>query len=278
MAFLPPVGSPGPSNMQEGPEVPVVISTLKRIIDCIRAFIADILSAIALGILFPINLKRFDPKNIDECDKRQTPILLIHGFLGSSNNWMYHRHRMKERKYTNIFTVNLGDPRKSIEDYAKVVADRVQEIQTLTGRKDLVMVCHSMGGLVAQQYLYGAFENKSGVKKIITIGTPFCGTHIAHLASWVSQAAREMIPGSLLIDRLQQSAKNDRTTQYYPVATKTDVIVLPIISALGGEVKAQKTKSLNATGHISYLFSPAAADEVLNALGDLKDHDTTKPG
>ena len=240
------------------------LSILCAFVNHIRATLADLASAVALAILFPFNEEKWlDPKKKADCNPNQTPILLIHGFLGSSNNWVYHRYRLIKAGYTNIFTVNLGDPRKSIEDYTEVVRKKVDEIKRITGQEDIVLVGHSMGGLVAQNYRYTAQGAQQHVKKIITIGTPLHGTRIAHLASWISQAAKEMIFQSPFVERLQEMAAKDVDTKYDAISTEPDHIVIPASSAHG---KRKDPKPLKATGHISYLFSPSTAKHLVDSV------------
>ncbi|MDO4977504.1 MAG: DUF6273 domain-containing protein [Eubacteriales bacterium] len=43
------------------------------------------------------------------------------------------------------------------------------------GYKDVILVCHSMGGLVASSYINRSTANKEKVDKLITIGTPYWG-------------------------------------------------------------------------------------------------------
>ena len=261
--------SPSPNPLEEHGLLPA----LCRVVNYIRAIIADIISAIALAILFPVDLECFDPKKPEDCDPSQRPILLIHGFLGSSNNWAYHRYHLLQAGYRNIFTVNLGDPRKSIEEYAKIVAAKVQAIKTLTGRADITLVGHSMGGLVAQQFRYTEPGAEASVKKIVTIGTPCFGSHMAYLASWASTAAQEMLPNSEFVCRLQQAASTDQTTEYVHIATKTDLLVRPVVSALGASGPHSSIRVQNATGHIQYLFSPTTTRLLEESLHDAR-HNT----
>ena len=128
------------------------------------------------------------------------------------------------------------------------------------------MIGHSMGGLVAQEYRYGLLQDQSQETKTITIGTPCLGTHMAHLASRISKAAREMIPGSALLTNLQARAKVDLTTRYCHVAAEMDSIVFPVLSSLGGESNLRTQHLLQSIGHIAVLFSPAVADIVINDL------------
>jgi triacylglycerol esterase/lipase EstA (alpha/beta hydrolase family) len=203
-----------------------------------------------------------------DCDSSQTPILLIHGFCGSSNNWLYHIQRLREAGYKNIFTINLGSPFRSIDDYACRVKHMVAKIQgLLPEHPGIALVGHSMGGLVARHYRYTyADAQHENVQKIFTIGTPLDGTYLAYLASWISPAARQMEPGSSYVQQQQQFARCDDTTKYVHIGTNVDSIVVPGSSALKGGSQHIKTAVLDATGHVEYLFSDATADLLIDEL------------
>ncbi len=233
----------------------------------IESVVTTILSAFPLVLLTPLNLTRYEPKKKTDCDPKETPILLIHGFLGSSSNLIYHWYRLRKAGHKNVFCINLGDPRKSIEEYAEKVAKKVERIQELTGRKDLVLVGHSMGGLVAEQYRSIAPKDTQ-VKKIITLGTPILGTVVAHLAAFWSKSAKEMLPNSPFLQRLKKFVEADQTTQYYHVGAKADLIVPPLASALGGETKYKSTHVIQARGHIGILYSRTTGDFVVNDVAE----------
>jgi triacylglycerol esterase/lipase EstA (alpha/beta hydrolase family) len=236
----------------------------------IQSIAATILGVITLAVLFPLNLELFDPKTKDKIDPNQTPILLIHGFLGSSNNWIYHRYRLRSAGFKNVFTVNLPDPRKSIDDFAIAVKDKIEKIRELTGRDDIILIAHSMGGLVALRYLYN-HANTQGikVKKVITMGTPHEGTKMGFLGAWASKAAHEMRLNSSFIQQLHRQASLDEETHHIRIGTRTDCIIRPPRSALGGKAKKIETLLLEKTSHIGYLFSDISADHVLDTLKEV---------
>ncbi|ESP92310.1 MULTISPECIES: alpha/beta hydrolase [Pseudoalteromonas] len=53
------------------------------------------------------------------------------------------------------------------------------QIDQFIGDKPTAFVCHSMGGLVARDYLTNASQQSQYVKKVITLGTPHKGSAIA---------------------------------------------------------------------------------------------------
>jgi hypothetical protein len=242
--------------------VAVLPEPLQRVAHSIQSVATSIFSILALAVIFPLDLERFDPK---EFDPNQIPVLFIHGFCGSSNNWLYHRQRLREEGYPNLFTINLGNPLQSIEHYADLVKQKISKIQQLTGQNEIVLIGHSMGGLVSRAYRYGDTQGIT-VREIITIGTPLDGTYTAYLASRISKSAAQMRPKSAFVRGQQESSDKDDDTKYFHIGTKVDSIVIPNSSAIAGK---GKTAMLEATGHIAYLFSDRTADlliEELNAL------------
>lgn len=54
-----------------------------------------------------------------------------------------------------------------------------KQIDDFIDDKNTALVCHSMGGLVARAYLAANSEQSQNVTKVITLGTPHKGSHIA---------------------------------------------------------------------------------------------------
>lgn len=238
---------------------------IRWIANLVQVVVTEVFGILSLIALFPVDLTKQDPKTAKEIDPDQTPILMIHGFLGSSNNWVYHKSRLKAAGYKNIFSINLGNPLVSIDEYAKRVDEKVKEIQRITGRKDIRIVSHSMGGLVARQWRYTR-AGDADVKDIVTLGTPLDGTYVSYITLGLSSCANEMRPGSDFVKKQQALASLDNETDYYHIATKVDLVILPMDSAKrGGSPKSNvKVDTLDATGHVGYLFSDKAADLVVD--------------
>ncbi|MDR3577949.1 MAG: alpha/beta fold hydrolase [Anaerolineaceae bacterium] len=66
------------------------------------------------------------------------------------------------------------DWRLSLENNAKLLDIRVEEIRNVTGAKKVILLGHSMGGLVARQYI-SAKSWASKVDKVISVGSPYWG-------------------------------------------------------------------------------------------------------
>jgi triacylglycerol lipase len=78
------------------------------------------------------------------------PIVLVHAYLCSAGSWGSMRRRLAGRGY-DAFTVDL-DPFWDIDRYAPVLARHVDEVRARTGAGKVVLIGHSMGGLVIRAF------------------------------------------------------------------------------------------------------------------------------
>ena len=80
---------------------------------------------------------------------RRTPVLLIHGYLCNRGLWWWLRRGLEAHGVTTA-TVNLEPPLGGIEDLADSLHARIQALRSETGGDRIVLIGHSMGGLVAR--------------------------------------------------------------------------------------------------------------------------------
>ncbi len=237
---------------------PVMPDKMKHVADYIKSIVLDIFAAIAMGLSFPATLFMKEP--YDEKSDQQ-PILLVHGYLSHRAHWWYIRMRLRMAGHRQVYTVNLGTPFNSIEDFVAVVDRKVQEIQRKTGKMKIKIIGHSMGGLVASHF---AHQTESTVTHIITLGSPLQGTHLAPIG--VGQCTHQMCRESDYIgelngkiDKLKQNG-----TKFHHIGSNADIIIRPNCSAYVGD--EQNHHEFCGLGHISYLFSDRVADKVIEVL------------
>ena len=80
------------------------------------------------------------------------PLLLIHGYGCSRGVWWWLRRRLEAAGWV-VATLNLEPIYTDIEHYVDSVARRIDEVCHATGSEQVILVAHSMGGLVARAYL-----------------------------------------------------------------------------------------------------------------------------
>ncbi len=196
-----------------------------------------------------------------------TPLLLIHGYLNSSLVWFYHGRRFQKNGLGPVYTVLLGKPFSSIREYAKKVEEKVAHIQNATGKNDLILVGHSMGGIVAAYYAL-KLAKKTNVKAVLTMGSPFHGTKVAKIA--FGECAHEMAPSSILLNEIAEERRRKPNIPFYCIATSLDHIVVPPSSALMGEDPHNEIV-LDSCGHSSLLFSKEANKKMVEWSSMYKD-------
>jgi pimeloyl-ACP methyl ester carboxylesterase len=199
--------------------------------------------------------------SLDSKNKGGRPILLIHGYINHGSVWFFQKRKLEKLGLGPIYTVNLGNPLLSIETYAEKVRSKAEAISRLTGHRDLILIGHSMGGVVASWY---ATHYPNQVTDLITIGSPLAGTYAAYIG--FGQAAKEMRPGSKLIKELRNLLEKEKKFRIYHIGSENDQLILPSQSAF---LKGNPRKEMRGIGHVSLLYSNKVAEQIYDWLRNL---------
>jgi len=193
---------------------------------------------------------------------RGQPILLVHGYLNTSAVWIYQKRKLENAHLGPVYTIDLGHPFLSIREYAEKVKAKADEIARREKRSDLILIGHSMGGLVSSWYATRLAE-AGRVTDVITIASPFAGTPVARIG--IGANAREMERGSLLIRELKAGMGKNKI-RFYHIATKRDPLVIPGISAALFNSAPDRNFIFEDISHASLLYSPRVADWITESL------------
>src|SRR3989344_3619693 len=133
---------------------------------------------------------------------------------------------LKTTYYYNVYDSNgnlLRGPSKqeSIDAYAKRLDDVVESVKYRTGRSKVNIVSHSMGGLVARDYIKN-FGGDASVNKLIMIGTPNHGIY-GQVDSFCSVTGAttecgQMKSDSQFIASLNSGDETYGNVEYYTIA------------------------------------------------------------
>jgi triacylglycerol esterase/lipase EstA (alpha/beta hydrolase family) len=109
---------------------------------------------------------------------RGFPVLLVHGYGANGGFWVHLAAQLEAQGYSHA-TVDLEPVFGDIEDFAVQMERAVQDLLAASRSEKVIIVAHSMGGLVARAWLrrFGAQH----AARIITLGTPHFGTDLAHM-------------------------------------------------------------------------------------------------
>ena len=195
----------------------------------------------------------------DRLPTGQRPILLVHGYGVSRGIWWLLRRRLEATGHT-VASLSLVPPYTSIGKLVPQLHQRIEEVCTATGSKQLTLLAHSMGGLVCRSYL--ARHGVARVSKLVTLATPHGGTALARIG--LGQNSREMEPGSLwLRDMAHETMKIPAIALRNPY----DNYSMPQDNQ---RLPGAKDVELPPIGHIAMLYDEQVASLVLDACRDEK--------
>jgi triacylglycerol esterase/lipase EstA (alpha/beta hydrolase family) len=121
-----------------------------------------------------------------------SPVVLVHGVFCNAGVFAWTIRRFAEEALGPVYALSYGPPLAPIERFSKQLATLVDAACRDTGAAQVVIVAHSMGGLVARDYLrtYGGAK----VARVVTLGTPHHGSRFASLAA--GRCLAQMRPGN----------------------------------------------------------------------------------
>ncbi len=241
---------------------------IKKIVNHMPGVFLDLLFLPLLISMTPAALFNNDPKSLPKGTKKVT--LCVHGFLHNKSAWEVIKPSLNHSSEAGpVFSLNLGHPFQSIEDYTRYVQEKIAEIKEMAGNEELEinLVGHSMGGLVCANYAVKyAAEDKVRVAKLITIASPLQGTNTARIARLFCKCAEEMLPSSEFIKKLNEkmATKEFQTIPCYHIGFGGDVIV-PKSKTFFADRKKNDLE-IPYLGHASALLAPSVGLFVQNAI------------
>lgn len=98
------------------------------------------------------------------------PIIFVHGIGASASVWKKFDIPDHPAFYIS-FSNRFADPNRQVPELAKFIDEVLQK----TKQEKVILVCHSMGGLVARKYLVD-YEDSHRVERLILLSTPNLGS------------------------------------------------------------------------------------------------------
>lgn len=195
------------------------------------------------------------------------PVLLVPGYGGSTVGLEVLAEALRaEGRVATVVPLpgdGTGDLRAS--------ADALDAAVTASGAGSVDVIGYSAGGLVARLW---ARDNAAEVRRVVTLGSPHHGTRLASLGAAYSPgscpaACLQMVPGSELLDELNDGDETPDGPQWLSLWTDQDQVVTPPDSAhLDGAVNValQDLCPGLQLDHNGLPVSPVVTSLVLQAL------------
>ena len=185
----------------------------------------------------------------------KTPILLVHGYGCSRGIWWKIRRELEAAGHT-VATVSLTPPYTSVGKLVPQLAQRIDEVCAACDAQQVILVAHSMGGLVSRSYI--ARHGIAQVERLITFASPHQGSELARLG--FGQNAREMEPSSLWLNDLAHESVN---VPFVSIRTSHDNYVMPQDNQ---RLPEAEDVELPAMGHLAALYSPRTTKAILACI------------
>ncbi len=177
-----------------------------------------------------------------------TPVIFVHGYSQNRVNFLYLARALGKRGRGPLYGFNYAWV-LDMPSIARSLGRFVDQVIRETGKTQVDLVCHSMGGLVAAQFL----AHEGGAPKVrrwATIATPHKG--VAYKGP-IFGRAHKMLRGGHGIEKLPD-------VPLLSVYSTHDNVVFPSTSSHIAE--PGRNVALTGLGHLAILFVPATADAI----------------
>ena len=222
----------------------------------VRLFVGEVL---AVAISWPlIALHRLVIRDPIPAPSR-LPIVMVHGVMVNDGVWFTMRRCLARQAVGAVYTLNYGPPYGDIEHFAEQLDAKIESVCAATGATRVLLVCHSMGGLVARAYLRQRGPGR--VERIITIGTPHHGSVFAR--GVVGRCLAQMRPGNAWLAELNRDETKPSPVPITSIWSRHDSLVAPQAS---GELACAENVPLVGVGHNALLGDRRVMDLVIRAI------------
>ncbi|PNU21271.1 hypothetical protein C2E25_02980 [Geothermobacter hydrogeniphilus] len=230
----------------------------RRLLLALRLLVGETLLLFVSVLLHPLGW--IWPAEKPTVDNSRPPIILLHGLFHNRSCWWWLKRRLKRTGYRTIYSLRLS-AWHDVEILTELIAKKVDQLRLQAGVEQVVLIGHSMGGILARNYI----QRRGGAARVahcIQLGAPNGGSKLAPFA--VSPLARNLLPGSTFLAELNAS-KLPADIPLTCIYSRHDNIVIPSSS---GRLPGSREVELQGMGHMGLLYHKTAVRAVLDALGD----------
>jgi pimeloyl-ACP methyl ester carboxylesterase len=203
------------------------------------------------------------------------PVLLLHGYGCNSGYWSHLVPRLDAACISHA-SVDLEPLTGDIDGYAPLVERAVEALRTATGADKVIIVAHSMGGLVARAWMRACGSGR--VARVITLGTPHHGTCLAAFGLGLNaaqmrrvaqgRAARDEPPECAWLRALAANEDAAARALVTSIFSHHDNIIAPQTSS---ELPGARNLAFGGVGHVALGRNPRVLDAVMAEIAGLRE-------
>ncbi|MBC9725764.1 triacylglycerol lipase [Streptomyces sp. TRM68367] len=192
------------------------------------------------------------------------PVVLLHGFIDNRSVFVLLRRSLAQHGRQQVASLNYSPLTCDIRTAAELLGRHIEEICARTGSRQVDIVGHSLGGLIARYYAQ-RLGGDIRVRTLVTLGTPHSGTRVVPLAN-AHPIVRQMRPDSPVIEELSRPAPGCRT-HFVSFWSDLDHLMDPLETACVDhpDLSMQNIR-VSGIGHLALPVHPAVAAGIRQAL------------
>ncbi|HUP31227.1 MAG TPA: alpha/beta fold hydrolase [Usitatibacter sp.] len=190
----------------------------------------------------------------------RTPVLLVHGFFSNRGYFRTLVRTLDASSGRAVYTGNFSATFATIERFAAELHERIEEVCASSRQPRVILVCHSMGGLAAREYL--RVRGGARVERLVTIASPHRGTALATFGMGAN--ARQMARDSEFL-RALEAFEGDAGpgVPALSIYTRHDNMVAPQDTS---QLPWARNVALTGLGHVGILASRELGEVLLAEL------------
>ena len=192
------------------------------------------------------------------------PIVFVHGLGGHPGNFSALEFKLRFAGMGQLYRVDLRDHASMVAGAASLATaiERVLEVNGLAEDGQIDLVGHSMGGILCRVAMLNP-RLKARVRRLITLGTPHHGSHLAWYLTRYVGAGAELSPESAIWADLSTQEPWGATTELVSFYTSTDCLVRPASSSV---IRGADNRERGEETHFSFLWSQSVFSEIFAIL------------
>jgi triacylglycerol lipase len=185
----------------------------------------------------------------------QRPLLiLLHGIYCNGGVWRPILDDLSRRTGCEILVPTLEPPTAGLKRQTDCFARWLERAVPANTSRKVIVVAHSMGGIVARLYL-GSHPWQARISRLICIGSPHGGSQVAHALR--TPIGRDLRTDSAILRTL--ALQPDRI-DLLNVFAEHDNLVVP---ARNSERLGTRSLPIAGCGHMSLIYSPEVRDRLV---------------
>ncbi|MFE5487724.1 esterase/lipase family protein [Streptomyces sp. NPDC056527] len=230
-------------------------------------------------ILYPSGITAERPAPVQEAGTGTgRPVVLLHGFVDNRSVFVLLRRSLTRHGRHPVESFNYSPLTCDLRTAAELLGRHVEELCARTGHREVDLVGHSLGGLIARYYVQ-RLGGDTRVRTLVMLGTPHSGTAAA---PWVGAhpLIRQMRPGSEVLRELAEPAPGCRT-RCVSFWSDLDQVMVPVETArLDHPDLLVHNVRVSGIGHLALPVHPTIVSGIREALdaGDAAATPEAEPG